>query len=80
MPNEAIIHETAGSAIAAFTLAQLVFWHLLNQGLLPKAEAERMLREAVDANRIGGPGNQSAAAKLAEVLRYVQSHQPPKRH
>lgn len=71
-------HEIASSAIAAFTLAQLAFWHLLQHGLLSKQEAERMLTEAVGTNRMGGPANQLAASKLAVVLKNVQSFQPPK--
>jgi hypothetical protein len=78
MANET--DQAAGSAIAAFTLAQWCFWHLLKEGLLPKVEAERMLREGVEANKAGGPGNQIAAAMLAEVLKHVQAHQPPKKH
>lgn len=72
--------QAAGSAIAAFTLAQLAFWHHLKTGALPYAEAMRMLKEAVEANAKGGPGNQFAAQKLQMVLDMVQRSQGPAPH
>jgi hypothetical protein len=77
MAPETSDHETSGSAIAAFTLAQMTFWQLLKQGLLPKSDAEHMLKVAVKANQKGGPGNQHAAAKLAVVLQNIQAYQRP---
>ena len=77
--DEAFVHEADGSAIAAFTLAQLAFWGLVQQGLIPKAQAEQMLRQAVKANEKGCQGQQLAAAKLAAVLRSIQVYQPPER-
>jgi hypothetical protein len=40
-----IVDEAAGSAIAAFTLAQSAFWAVYKSGLLSKIEAEQMLRQ-----------------------------------
>lgn len=78
--NEAILNETAGSAIAAFTLAQFAFWSLINTGLLDKQAAERMLTQGIEANRQGGPANQSAAQKLQGVLDNVRAYQKPPAH
>ena len=80
MAEESFQQETDGSAIAAFALAQIAFWWLLQQGLLPKAQAEQMLRQAVKANKAGGQHNQLAAEKLAAVLQSIQVYQPSERH
>ena len=72
--------ETDGSAKAAFALAQSLFWWLLQQGLVPKAQAEHMLRQAIKANEAGDEDDQLAAAKLAAVLQSIQIYQPPSRH
>ena len=69
-----------GSAKAAFALAQMVFWQLVQQGLLPKAQAEQMLKQAIKANEAGGEDHQLAAAKLAAVLQTIQVYQPPARN
>jgi hypothetical protein len=69
-----------GSAKAAFALAQMVFWQLVQLGLLPKAQAEQMLKQAIKANEAGGEDHQLAAAKLAAVLQTIQVYQPPARH
>ena len=72
--------ETDGSAKAAFTLAQSLFWWLLQQGFVPKAQAEHMLRQAIKANEAGDEDDQLAAAKLATMLQSIQIFQPPSRH
>ena len=72
--------ETDGSAKAAFALAQSLFWWLLQQGLVPKAQAEHMLRQAIKANEAGDEDDQLAAAKLATMLQSIQIFQPPSRH
>ena len=69
-----------GSAKAAFALAQMIFWQLVQQGLLSKAQAEKMLRQAIRANEEGGEDNQQAATKLATVLQSIELYQPPARH
>jgi hypothetical protein len=55
MASDNYNEEAAGSAIAAFTLAKMAFWHLLQQGLLEKSEAQRMLRRAIGARGETGP-------------------------
>ena len=42
----------------------MVFWWLLQQGLLPKDQAVQMLKQAVKANKAGGEDHQLAATKL----------------
>ena len=72
--------QAAGSAIAAFTLAQLALWHQLKTGALPYDEAAQMLKQAVEANATGGTANQYAAQKLQMVLDMVQRSQRPPAH
>ena len=48
--------EAAGAAIAALTLAKMVFWQILTQGLLEKSGAEEMLRRAIAAPTMGRAG------------------------
>jgi hypothetical protein len=69
-----------GSAKAAFALAQMVFWWLVQQGLLPKAQAEQMLQQAIKASETGGEDHPLAAEKLASMLRSIQVYQPPAHH
>jgi hypothetical protein len=77
MANETTANdEAAGEAIAALTLAKMVFWQLLKQGLIEKAEAEEMLRRAIAAHDKGGPGDRVAAAKLLSLLLSIQIYQP----
>jgi hypothetical protein len=71
--------QAAGAAMAAFQLAQYAFEVLVKSGLLPKAEAERMLHEAVEANKTGGPGNRVAAELLTVVLQNVVKFVPATR-
>jgi hypothetical protein len=73
-------NETEGSAIAAFVLAQLAFWHQINTGALPREKAAEMLKQAVEANATGGPANQLAAQRLQTVLDMVQRDQRPPAH
>ena len=74
------LDETAGSAIAAFTLAQLAFWHQINSGALSADKAAEMLKQAVAANAQGGRANQLAAQRLQTVLDMVQRDQRPPAH
>ena len=71
--------EAAGAAIAALTLAKMVFWQMLTQGLLEKSEAEEMLRRAIAAHDKGGPGDVIAAAKLLSLLQSIEIYQPTER-
>ena len=72
--------ETDGSARAAFALAQMIFWWLVQQGLIPKVQAEQMLQQAVRANEAGDDDCQLAAAKLEAVLKSIRVFQPPVEH
>jgi hypothetical protein len=71
--------HAAGSKMAAFALAQISFSTLVANELLPKAEAERALKELIKANEPGGPANQVAAALLTIVLENVSAFQPATR-
>ena len=70
----------AGSTMSAFALAQLSFSSVVRHELIPKAEAERMLKRLIKANEGGGIANEVAAALLAIVLKEVSSFQPASRH
>ena len=72
--------ESDGSARAAFALAQMIFWWLVQQGLIPKAQAEQMLRQAIRANEADSEDCQLAAAKLEAVLQSIQVFQPAVKH
>jgi hypothetical protein len=72
--------HAAGSTMAAFALAQMSFSALVTNELIPKADAERMLKELIKANEIGeGTANQVAAALLTMVLQSVSAFQPATR-
>ena len=60
--------HAAGSTMAAFALAQLSFSALVTNELIPKAEAEQMLKQLIKANKKGGVANQVAVALLDIVL------------
>ena len=68
MANEAY---TAAHAIAGFQLADIAFGVLVRNGILPKSDAERLLKQAIAANRTRDPGNQAAAELLAIVLQTI---------
>ena len=57
--------ETSDAAIAAFALAQTMFWQLVQKGLLEKSEATRMLEKLVEANLRGDRQHQLAGLRLA---------------
>jgi hypothetical protein len=69
--------RTSGAAEAAFNLAQIVLWQLLQQGLLDKDHVERKLRSAVEAGTRGGVDARAAAEKLGGLLQSVKAYQPP---
>ena len=71
--------SAAASAIAAFQLSRFCFSALVQNGIVPKPDAERVLRQAVQTNKTGGPGNQAAADLLAIFLDQVTKFQPPTR-
>jgi hypothetical protein len=71
--------HAAGSTMAAFALAQLSFSALVTNEIIPKAEAETMLKQLIKANEKGTIANEVAAALLAIVLKQVSPFQPATR-
>ena len=65
------------AAIAAFGLAQMMFWQLLKKGLLEKSEATRMLEKLVEAHLRGNREHQLAGLRLAGLLPTLEAYQPP---
>ena len=59
-PDEANETYRMASAIAAFQLTQLAFAALVKKEILPKAEAEQILRQAIETIKTGGPGDRAA--------------------
>ncbi len=78
-PDEENEAHRAAHAIAGFQLADIAFGTLVKNGILPKADAERLLKQAIAANRTRGPGNRAAAELLAIVLQNLSEFQPPSR-
>jgi hypothetical protein len=66
------------SALAAFDAIQLAFAILVKKGILPKAEAEEILRQAIEAIKTGGAGDQ-AAELLAIALEKISKIEPAPR-
>jgi hypothetical protein len=60
--------NVAAAAIAGFTLAQFAFGELIKNGIVPRGDAEQLLRQAIEAHATAGPGNRAAAELLAVVL------------
>ena len=79
-PDEANEAYKAAHAIAGFQLADIAFGVLVRNGILPKPEAERLLKQAIAANRTRDPGNQAAAELLAIVLQNLSKFQAAPRH
>ena len=75
-PNEAY---TAAHAIAGFQLADIAFGVLVRNGILPKSDAERLLKQAIAGNKTGDPRHQAAAELLGIVLQTLFEFQPPTR-
>jgi hypothetical protein len=71
--------HAAGSTMAAFALAQMSFSTLVTSEIIPKADAEKMLRQLIEANETGGPANQVAAALLTVILQNISAFQPATR-
>jgi hypothetical protein len=72
--------HAAGATMAALALAQLSFGALVKNELIPKPEAEKMLKRMIKANETGdGIANQVAAALLDMVLKDVSAFQPATR-
>ena len=68
--------HAAGSTMAAFALAQMSFSTLVTNELIPKADAEKLLKQLIKANETGGTAHQIAAALLTVVLQNVSAFQP----
>ena len=69
----------AAAAIAGFTLAQFAFGELIKNGIVPRGDAEQLLRHAIEAHATAGPGNQGAAKLLTVVLQSLYALQSPTR-
>jgi hypothetical protein len=67
-PVEVNQAHIAASSIAGFHLAQLAFCSLVKSEIVSKAEAERLLKLAIEANKTGGPVNREAAELLVACL------------
>jgi hypothetical protein len=75
MPND--VHETA-SAVAAFDATKVAFVALVKKGVLSKAEAEAVVRKAVEAVKTGSAGEQ-AAELLVSILESLSNFEPAPR-
>jgi hypothetical protein len=71
--------HVAGSTMAALALGQLSFGAVVKSELIPKAEAEKMLKRMIKANETGGIANQVAVALLDMVLQDISAFQPATR-
>ena len=71
--------HAAGSTMADFALAQITFSALVTNEIIPKADAEKMLKQLIKVNETEGPANQVAAALLKVVLQSVSAFQPATR-
>jgi hypothetical protein len=71
--------HAAGVTMAAFALAQMCLSSLVMNELIPKGEAERMLKSLIKANEGGGTPDQVAATMLTAVLQDVSEFQPATR-
>jgi hypothetical protein len=69
----------AAHAIAGFQLADIAFGVLVRNGILPKPEAERLLKQAIAGNRTRAPSNLAAAELLAIVLQNLSKFRPAPR-
>ena len=78
-PDVANEAYTAAHAIAGFQLADIAFGVLVRNGILPKSDAERLLKQAIAANRTRDPGNQAAAELLDIVLQTISNFHPATR-
>ena len=76
-PDEANEAYRAAHAIAGFQLADIAFGILVRNGILPKSDAERILKQAIAGNRTRG--NRAAAELLAIVLQNISKFQPARR-
>jgi len=73
--NEANETYRAASAIAAFDAIQVAFAALVKKGILSKAEAEQIIRQAIETIKTGGAGDQTAEL-LAIALEKISKFEP----
>ena len=59
--------SVAAAAIAGFTLAQFAFGALIQNGILPKDQAEHLLRQAIETHATAGPGLVGIQAHVREL-------------
>jgi hypothetical protein len=59
-PDEANQAYRAAHAIAGFQLADIAFGVLVRNGILPKSDTGRLLKQAITANRTGGASPSSS--------------------
>jgi hypothetical protein len=76
-PDEANEAYTAAHAIAGFQLADIAFGVLVRNGILPKSDAERLLKQAIAGNR--SRNHEAAAELLGIVLQSLSEFHPPTR-
>jgi hypothetical protein len=76
--DEAKEAYTAAHAVAGVQLADIAFGVLVRNGILPKSDAERLLRQAIAGNR--SRNHQAAAGLLRIVLQNLSEFQPAPRH
>ena len=77
-PDVANEAYTAAHAIAGFQLADIAFGVLVRNGILPKSDAERLLKQAIAGNR--SRNHEAAAELLGIVLQSLSEFQPAPRH
>jgi hypothetical protein len=57
----------------------VAFGELIKNGIVPRGDAEQLLRQAIEAHATAGPGNQAAAKLLTVVLQSLSEFQSPTR-
>jgi hypothetical protein len=62
-----------------FSACRHRLWRSRKEWILPKSDAERLLKQAIACNKNGDAGQQAAAELLAIVLQTVFEFQPPTR-
>ena len=77
-PDKANEAYGAAHAIAGFQLADIAFGVLVRNGILPKSDAERLLKQAIAGNR--SRNHEAAAESLGIVLQSLSEFQPAPRH
>jgi hypothetical protein len=80
MPTKAEINALAGSAIAAFHLAQFSFGALVKNGIVPKSEAEQNSAAGSESQQDGRPRQsnccRNAGYRFAKALKLSAATSP----